>query len=72
MSTDATPEKVTRETVLTLAYAVIADPASGLGPEYYKALAAYAEQEGLTPEEFAALNEEAEAYAYAQLDARRA
>lgn len=61
---------ITRERVFTLAYAIIANPASGLGREYFEALHAYAEQEGLTAEERAALNAEAERRAYALLAER--
>lgn len=68
---NATPDKVTREHVFTLAYAIIANPASGLGLDYYNALHAYAEQEGLTAEERTALNAEAERRAHALLAEER-
>lgn len=59
------PAPITRETVFSLAFATVAYPEGGHGPAYFRALHAYAEQEGLTDRERHDLNREAGQHAHA-------
>lgn len=60
---DQTPAPVTRDEVFALATATVTHPDGGHGPAYFRALHAYAEQEGLTDRERHDLNLEAGRYA---------